>query len=173
MDNDHAKNNGQAKNNDRAQTNDHANAVVLPPLPYLLIVVAGVLLHLLWQPINWFPDAWIGHAFGWPIAVASGLLAVWALRTMRSAGENPSVHKPTGAIVATGPYAVTRNPMYLSMTLLCFGISLIINNIWPVILLPLPLVVIQYGVILREEHYLERKFGDEYTKYRAKVRRWL
>ena len=63
--------------------------------------------------------------------------------------------------------------MYLSMTLLCFGISLIINNIWPVILLPLPLVVIQYGVILREEHYLERKFGDEYTKYRAKVRRWL
>ena len=153
--------------------NDQANVAVLPPLPYLLIVIAGVLLHLLWQSINWFPDAWIGHAFGWPIATASGLLAIWALRTMRSAGENPSVHKPTEAIVATGPYALTRNPMYLSMTVLCFGVSLILNNIWPVILLPIPLIIIQYGVIFREERYLERKFGGEYTRYRARVRRWL
>jgi len=63
--------------------------------------------------------------------------------------------------------------MYLSMTLLCFGIAFIFNTLWPVILLPVPLMVIQYGVIHREERYLERKFGDEYTRYRARVRRWL
>ena len=105
--------------------------------------------------------------------MAAMLLAIWALWTMRRAGENPSVHRPTGAIVASGPYAFTRNPMYLSMTLLCFGIAFIVNTLWPVILLPVPLMVIQYGVIHREERYLELKFGDEYTRYRAKVRRWL
>ena len=153
--------------------NDHANVAVLPPLPYLMIMIGGVLLHLLWEPIRLFPESWIGHALGWPLALAAGLLAIWALRAMRSAGENPSVHKPTGAIVATGPYAFTRNPMYLSMTLLSFGIAFILNTLWPVILLPLPLLVIQYGVIHREERYLERKFGEEYTRYRDRVRRWL
>lgn len=152
---------------------DHANVVVFPPLPYLLSVIAGVLLHLLWVPVRLFPEAWLGHAIGWPLAVAAMLLALWALRTMRSAGENPSVHRPTGAIVAAGPYAFTRNPMYASMTLLCFGIASIFNTLWPVILLPAPLMIVQYGVIHREERYLERKFGEEYTRYRARVRRWL
>ncbi len=153
--------------------NDHANVAVLPPLPYLMIMIGGVLLHLLWVPIRLFPESWIGHAVGWPLALAAALLAIWALWTMRSAGENPSVHKPTGTIVATGPYAFTRNPMYLSMTLLSFGIAFIFNTLWPVILLPVPLLVTQYGVIHREERYLERKFGEEYTRYRARVRRWL
>ena len=153
--------------------NDHANVAVFPPLPYLLAVVAAVLVARLWEPLNLFPEAWIGHTAGWPVAAAAGLLAIWALRTMRKAGENPSVHKATGAIVSTGPYAFTRNPMYLSMILLCFGIALIFNTLWPVILLPAPLLVIQFGVIHREERYLERKFGDEYTQYRTKVRRWL
>jgi len=153
--------------------NDHANVAVLPPLPYMLIVIAGIMLHFLWAPISWFPEAWIGHASGWPLAVAAMLLAFWALWTMLRAGENPSVHRPTGAIVASGPYAFTRNPMYVSMTLLSAGIALIFNTLWPVIFLPLTLIIIQYGVICREERYLERKFGDEYTRYRARVRRWL
>ena len=153
--------------------NDHANVAVLPPLPYLLTVTAGVLAHFLWEPFRLFPEAWMGHTAGWPVAVAATLLAFWALMTMRRAGESPSVHQPTGSIVSTGPYAFTRNPMYLSMTLLSAGVSLIFNTFWPVILLPAPLMVIQYGVIHREERYLGRKFGDEYAQYRARVRRWL
>ena len=153
--------------------NDHANVAVLPPLPYLAAIIAGVLLHLLWAPLSVFPEAWAGHAAGWPLAGAAGGLALWAVWTMMKAGENPSVHRPTGAIVATGPYAFTRNPMYLSMAVLCAGIGLIFNTFWPLILVPAPLLVIQYGVIHREERYLERKFGGEYARYRAKTRRWL
>ena len=153
--------------------NDHANVAVLPPLPYLLTVMAGILVHLLWEPFRLFPEPWIGHAVGWPVAVAAALLVAWAQRTMSGAGESSNVYKATGAIVSNGPYAFTRNPMYLSMTLLYVGIAFIVNTLWPVILLPALLMVIQYGVIQREERYLEGKFGDEYARYRAKVRRWL
>lgn len=80
---------------------------------------------------------------------------------------------PTTAIIDTGPFALTRNPLYLSMTLLYTGLTLIINTIWPLLLLPFVLVVVQRGVIEREERYLERKFGEEYLSYKSRVRRWL
>ena len=153
--------------------NDRANVAVLPSLPYLLTVIAGVVVDWLWEPYRLFPEAWIGHAAGWPVVAAATLLVIWAVVTMGRTGEHPSVHKATRAIVSTGPYAYTRNPMYLSLILVYAGIVLIFNTLWPVILLPLPLLVIQYGVIHREERYLERKFGDEYARYRTKTRRWL
>ena len=154
-------------------SDDRAQVVVFPPLPYASTIVLGILLHVLWEPLRLFPELWIGHATGWPLVLASALLAVWALRTMASAGENPNVHKPTGAIISTGPYAFTRNPMYLSLALLCAGIALIVNTVWPFIFLPAALFTIHYGVIRREEMYLEDKFGPEYQQYRARVRRWV
>ena len=154
-------------------SNDHANIIVLPPLPYVLTAVLGILLQLFLEPLRFFPETWIGHAAGWPLVVAATLLVIWARQTMSRAGESPNVNKPTGTIVSTGPYALTRNPMYLSMTLLYGGIAFIVNTAWPIIFLPAVLFVIHYGVINREERYLERKFGDGYARYRAKVRRWL
>ncbi|MFI5210728.1 MAG: methyltransferase family protein, partial [Gemmatimonadales bacterium] len=67
----------------------------------------------------------------------------------------------------------SRNPMYVGMTLLYLGIALWANSLWPLLLLPAVLVVMRRGVIAREEAYLERRFGDEYRSYRARVRRWL
>jgi len=129
--------------------------------------------HLLWEQFRLFPDPWVGRAVGWPLVVAETPLVAWAQRTMLGAGKSSNVYKSTGAIVSTGTYAFTRTAMYLSITLLYVGVALIVNTLWPGILLPALLMVIQYGVILREEGYLERKFGDEYLSYRAKVRHWL
>ena len=120
-----------------------------------------------------FPEIWIGHAGGWPLVVAAGVLVAWAQRTMAGAGETSNVYKPNGAIVSNGPFAFTRNPMYLSMTLLYTGIAFVVNTAWPFVLLPAALMLIQYGVIHREERYLESKLGPEYRQYRANVRRWL
>jgi protein-S-isoprenylcysteine O-methyltransferase Ste14 len=81
--------------------------------------------------------------------------------------------KPTTAIIQSGPFRITRNPLYLSMILLYVGIALVMNTVWPLLLLPLVLLIMHRGVILREERYLEQKFGDEYISYRSRVRRWL
>ena len=97
----------------------------------------------------------------------------WADRTMSSLGEHPNPYKPTKAMISTGPYGFSRNPMYLCLTLLLVGIAFLVNTVWPVALLPALLIFIHYGVIRREESYLERLFGDEYRRYRARVRRWL
>ena len=92
---------------------------------------------------------------------------------MKAHNTSANPRRPTAAIVTTGPFRFTRNPLYLSLTLIvvacaCFADSLIM------LLLTVPLVAtLQLGVILPEERYLERKFGDDYRRYRAEVRRWL
>ena len=76
-------------------------------------------------------------------------------------------------MVTQGPFRYTRNPAYLSMTIIYTGISSLVNALWAILLLPVALLVIQRGVIEREERYLERKFGEEYIRYKAQVRRWI
>jgi protein-S-isoprenylcysteine O-methyltransferase Ste14 len=84
-----------------------------------------------------------------------------------------SPYKPTSALVVDGPYRYSRNPIYLADALIYIGISVVIDTLWPILLLPIALAVLQQGVIAREERYLERKFGDQYRQYQASVRRWL
>ena len=79
----------------------------------------------------------------------------------------------TTAVVRHGPFRFSRNPMYLSLTGLYVGIAVSVNALWVTVLLPVALVSIMVGVIAREESYLERKFGTEYTRYKTTVRRWL
>ncbi|HEU5040160.1 MAG TPA: isoprenylcysteine carboxylmethyltransferase family protein, partial [Gemmatimonadales bacterium] len=76
-------------------------------------------------------------------------------------------------LVTDGPYRFTRNPMYLGFTLWYLAGTAWVNSLWLLVLLPVVLLVMQRGVITREEAYLERRFGREYTEYRARVRRWL
>jgi len=75
--------------------------------------------------------------------------------------------------VVQGPYRFTRNPMYVGLAALYAGVTLLVNSLWPLLLLPVVLVVIRWRVIAREEAYLERKFGDVYRTYTTRVRRWL
>jgi protein-S-isoprenylcysteine O-methyltransferase Ste14 len=92
---------------------------------------------------------------------------------MKRAGTNVDPREPTTAIVTGGPYRFTRNPLYLSMTLVYAGITALANALPAALLLPAVLAFMRRGVIEREERYLERKFGDEYMDYKARVRRWI
>ena len=154
-------------------SNDHANVIAPPPLIYVPPLAAGLLLHFLWEPWRFFPEWWTGHAIGWPLIVAGVLLSAWAIRTMFRASEHPDPYKPTTAIVATGPYALSRNPIYVSFNLVYVGVAFVVNTVWPIVFLPVGIALLYYGVIAREESYLERVFGDGYRQYRARVRRWL
>jgi protein-S-isoprenylcysteine O-methyltransferase Ste14 len=100
-------------------------------------------------------------------------LFVWAIATMTRGGSNVPTNLPITTIVDTGPYRFTRNPIYLAMVLGLIGLAIAFNTLW-LLLVPVPFaLVIRYGVIAREEAYLERKFGDVYRRYRSCVRRWL
>ena len=157
----------------RQMSNDHAGVFFLPPLAIVPTLVAGLLLHFLWTPLSLLPEWWIGHAVGWPLVVAGVLLSTWSKRTMFHAGVDPHPWEPTTDIVATGPYALSRNPMYVSATVVYVGIAFVVNMAWLIVFLPVGIALLFYGVIAREESYMEKVFGDEYLKYKARVRRWI
>ena len=115
------------------------------------------------------PAGWIG---GIVFVLALALFA-WAIATMTRAGSNVPTNLPTITIVETGPYRFTRNPIYLGMFLGLVGLAIAFDNLWLLAMLVPFTLAIRYGVVAREEAYLERKFGDAYRQYRARVRRWL
>jgi protein-S-isoprenylcysteine O-methyltransferase Ste14 len=150
---------------------DTAGVIAPPPLIYAGFLLLGWLLHLL-VPIRFLPQIW-SRVIGAMLVGSSLLITGAALRTMFRAGTNPEPHRPTTALVTEGPFRYTRNPIYLSFTLLFAGIAALINSLTMLIPLPFALLVMQRGVIEREERYLDRKFGDEYRSYKARVRRWI
>jgi protein-S-isoprenylcysteine O-methyltransferase Ste14 len=153
-------------------TADTAQVVVRPPLAWGLAVIAGLAL-------NWFvplrflpayvPAAWLG-AIVFVLALA---LFGWAVATVTWAGSNVPTNRPTTTIVESGPYRFTRNPIYLAMIVGLIGLAIAFNSLWLLLALVPFALVIRYGVVAREEVYLERKFGDVYRSYRTRVRRWL
>jgi protein-S-isoprenylcysteine O-methyltransferase Ste14 len=91
----------------------------------------------------------------------------------RVAGTEVRPWKPSTALVTSGMYRYTRNPMYVGMTLIYAGLSLLANSVIALAFLPPLLVLITYAVIKREEHYLEVSFGEPYREYKQRVRRWI
>jgi protein-S-isoprenylcysteine O-methyltransferase Ste14 len=81
--------------------------------------------------------------------------------------------EPATALVTAGPYRFTRNPVYIGFVLVYFGLSIVLTSVWVLLLLAPVLVILQRGVVKPEEAYLERKFGDAYRAYEARVPRWL
>jgi protein-S-isoprenylcysteine O-methyltransferase Ste14 len=150
---------------------DHSGVAIPPPLLYAVPLAAGLLLHRA-HPIVLMPRG-VAVPLGM-LLVALGLgLAGFAMSSFLRAHTSPLPIKPTTAIVATGPYRFTRNPMYVGLAALYLGITLWVDSLWPVLFLPAVLFMIQRFVIAREERYLEAKFGDQYRGYKARVRRWL
>ncbi len=147
-----------------------AGVLAPPPLIYLVPLAVGVLLHR-WRAVPLLTPT---TALVLGIAcILPALVALPALMAFRRAGTRAEPWRPTTALVTTGPYRFSRNPMYVGFTLLYLGIGFLTNSLWPLLLLPLVLVVMHFGVIVREEAYLERLFGEEYRAYRRRVRRWL
>ena len=153
-------------------TADTAQVMFRPPLAWGLAVIAGLafnwLVPLPFLPAD-LPAGWLG-AMVFVFALA---LFAWAIVTITRAGSNVPTNRPTTTIVEAGPYRFTRNPIYLSMFLGLFGLAIAFDNLWLLMMLVPFALVIRYGVVAREEAYLERKFGDVYRRYRARVRRWL
>ena len=150
---------------------DSPQVIAPPPFIYLGGIMVGFILQLV-KPLSFLPKD-LALPLGAALMVISIIFVTALFRVLKRAKTNVDVRKPTTSIVSAGPYRFTRNPIYLSMTLFTIGIAIWVNTIWILITLVPVLLVMQFGVISREESYLARKFGEEYLRYKSKVRRWL
>jgi protein-S-isoprenylcysteine O-methyltransferase Ste14 len=150
---------------------DTPGVVAPPPLIFATPLVLGWLLDRV-VPVRMLPAA-IASWAGGVLMLAALVVGVAALWEMRRAGTAVNPGKPATSLVGTGPFAYSRNPLYGALFLLSLGLSLSANALWCVLLLVPAMVVLRRGVIAREEAYLQRRFGDDYRRYCAAVRRWL
>jgi protein-S-isoprenylcysteine O-methyltransferase Ste14 len=150
---------------------DSSGVRLPPPLVYLAGLTLGWLLGV-WHPPGRIPGP-LRWTLGGALAVTGLGLLLPGLRAMRRARTAIAPTRPTTRLVVTGPFRVTRNPLYLSLVLVYAALAVLTGTLWALVLLPAVVVVLQRVVIVREEAYLERKFGDEYRAYRARVRRWI
>jgi protein-S-isoprenylcysteine O-methyltransferase Ste14 len=108
------------------------------------------------------------------VVLAAGLGAMgWGLLTFVRARTPLNPMRPARQLVTWGPFRFSRNPMYLGLTLAYVGLAVLVNQAWPLALLPLVLVAVHFGIVRREERYLRAAFGSQYGDYAERVRRWL
>jgi len=150
---------------------DSSGVRIPPPLIYIAGFLAGVALEIAF-PVGGLPLA---------LALAGALIgfAIWlvldgaAMLHFRRARTSMVPMKPSTALVTSGPYRFTRNPMYVGMAALYVALALALGVIWALALLPFVILAVDRLVIAKEEPYLEVKFGEDYREYKRDVRRWI
>lgn len=156
---------------DNTATSEHAHVIAPPPLIAVAAALSGFGLRELWPACLWpWHHAAIPEALCFAVSL---LLAGPAIARMLQRRTAIFPHHTTTALVTSGPFRVTRNPLYLSLGLLLAGLALAMNSLAIAVMIAPWVVVMRYGVIAREERYLEGKFGEEYRAYCRRVRRWL
>lgn len=146
------------------------------PLPPPVLLFAAILggfgiRHFvpLVLPIPVGAARWIGGA----LLAAGVALGIASTRSLFRGGSHPLPHRPSQALVASGVYRLTRNPIYLSMAILIGGIAILVRSGWHLVMMAAFVLIIDWTQIRREERYLEERFGDAYRQYARRVRRWI
>lgn len=147
--------------------------IIPPPVVFLTLVIMGFLAHRLF-PLNLMFHKWSTRLLtGIPLFMTAGLIAVNTLIIMRKNKTAISCINPTTTFIVTGPFRFTRNPLYLSLLLVMGTIAVLANSGWHFIALLVLFLFFNFCIVPREEKYLENRFGDDYLKYKTRVRRWI
>jgi len=141
-----------------------------PPIIFLVAILGGIVLNWTW-PMAVIPATL--RLLGPVLTVCAAVAFFLSLREFRRAGTSVRGSQRTSAIVRSGPYRFSRNPIYVSFALLLVGLSFWLSNLWLLIMLVPAIGFIALIVIPREERFLERNFPGQYSSYKATVRRWL
>ncbi len=156
-----------------SSSSDHPKVLIFPPLILAATVALGFAIQWL-LPIGALAAislAW-RLASGLTLAFAGVLLAAAGRRMLVSLGTNVSPLQPTTVLATSGVYKWTRNPLYTGGTLVMLGIALFFALDWLFLLIAPSLCILHFGVVRREEQYLERKFGEQYRQYKSQVPRY-
>jgi protein-S-isoprenylcysteine O-methyltransferase Ste14 len=155
------------------QSSDAPGVVIFPPLIPLFVLVVGIVMNLI-IPLDLLIHVPLQiRILVGIIALVVGLsIVIGANRIFRRIGTNVNPSQPALVLATTGIFTWTRNPMYIGGGIVLLGIAIAGAFDWVLLLLVLSLPLLHYGIILREERYLERKFGEEYRRYKSKVPRY-
>jgi protein-S-isoprenylcysteine O-methyltransferase Ste14 len=143
-----------------------------PPVLYAGAFVLGCVIHL-YSPLRIFHAASVHWIAGTVVLALSASIARWSFLTMRQFGTTANPRKTSEALATSGPFRFSRNPIYVAMTGLYLGLAFVLDSAWPMMLLAPLLLLMDWGVVQREERYLSERFGDAYAAYKSRVRRWL
>jgi protein-S-isoprenylcysteine O-methyltransferase Ste14 len=156
------------------EARDSAGVIAPPPLIALAAVVLGLAL-------DWLLPAYVVSMLlslteriiiGAMLIAAGGALAIPAMRGFRSAGTHVEPWKPSSALVTGGIFGWLRNPMYVGLALIVAGLGIALASDWMLVMLVPAVLLLHFGVVKREERYLEAKFGDAYRAYKERVPRY-
>lgn len=150
---------------------DHPDVPILPPYLYGGALVIALILEV-FTGGDFFRFAAQISVGLLTLSFGAGLLA-WCLTLFANEGTNIEPYKPATTLVTAGPYGFSRNPIYVALCAIYLGLSVLFDITWGFVLFPALVLAVQYLVIVREETYLEEKFGQQYRDYCKSVRRWL
>lgn len=153
---------------DESQT---PNSVPWPPLIMAAAVAASLGLGFV-TPLLAVSSPWV-HAMGYVLALIGVALDIWAIKVMRRAQTNILPHRGASRLVTTGPFSLTRNPIYVGNVALMTGIGFAFGGLWFVILGVVSAFVVDRLAIRREERHLVARFGQNWIDYASRVPRWL
>lgn len=151
---------------------DIAGVIAPPPLIYLGGLIAGFAIQAR-LPLPLLLPKGLRRLLGSLLLGGAIALIVGAMRRFQQAKTSYHPDEPTTTLISEGPYRLTRNPLYLSLTMLYTAIALFGDAFWVMALLPVIVRIMNCGVIEREEHYMERKFGGQYRQYKERTPRWF
>jgi len=151
---------------------DCPNVFAPPPFIFLGAFAAGSVLQAL-LPKRLLADTVPVRTFGGVLLVAGLALSALVIRHFRRAGTPVSPRHASRRLVVSGPYRFSRNPDYAGQALIVVGLGLLFDTPWVLIASVPALLIVRYGVVAREEEYLQARFGEEYAEYRRRVRRWF
>ena len=147
--------------------------IIPPPIIFFALIFIGFIAQWLF-PLNLMFHKWPARlVIVFPLLIASGLIAINALIIMKKNKTAINFNNSTTKIIIEGSFRFTRNPLYLSLLLVMGCIAVDANSAWHLIAFVILFLFFNFGVVEREEQYLENFFGEEYIQYRNRVRRWI
>ena len=154
------------------RSSDVPDIIVLPPVLVGGTLLVGVLIHYAIWTVVLLPTV-LARVLGVVVFISAGVLAHFAQLAMKRVGTSVLPTQPTLALATDGPYRFSRNPLYIAAIGVYLGVTLWVNGLAPLLLM-LPMTwLLHWGIVLREERYLEARFGDAYRSYQTTVRRWV
>ena len=157
---------------DQADAQHGAQVIFIPPPLYYIAGLAGGMAvnSLVAVPLGGRPATWVAGAVVAAVGLALSFTGIAAVIRHRT---TIVPHHPVATLLTSGAYRLSRNPMYTGLAIAYLGLALLFGSWWPLVIWPLVIVVVRQLVIGPEEEYLTQRFGQTYTDYQSRVRRWL